>query len=59
VGCRRRQPARSPFRVNYLGYFQNGPKIALFLSAEGGSLAWSLKGAAVRRLRDEPLRLPG
>ena len=28
----------SPFRVNYLGYFQHGPKIALYLSAEGGSL---------------------
>jgi hypothetical protein len=36
----------SPFRVNYLGYFQHGPKIALHLSAEGGSLAWSLKDAA-------------
>jgi len=36
----------SPFRVNYLGYFQHGPKIALHLSAEGGSLAWTLKDAA-------------
>jgi len=36
----------SPFRVNYLGYFQHGPKIALYLSAEGGSLPWSLKDAA-------------
>ena len=36
----------SPFRVNYLGYFQHGPKIALYLSAEGGSRAWSLKDAA-------------
>jgi endoglucanase len=36
----------SPFRVNYMGYFQHGPKIALHLSAEGGSLAWSLKDAA-------------
>lgn len=35
----------SPFRVNYLGYFQHGPKIALHLSAEGGSLAWTLKDA--------------
>ena len=35
----------SPFRVNYLGYFQHGPKIALYLSAEGGALAWSLKDA--------------
>jgi endoglucanase len=36
----------SPFRVNYLGYFQHGPKIALHLSAQGGSLAWTLKDAA-------------
>jgi hypothetical protein len=36
----------SPFRVNYLGYFQHGPKMALFLSAGGGSVAWSLKDAA-------------
>jgi len=36
----------SPFRVNYLGYFQQGPKVALYLSAEGGTLAWSLKDAA-------------
>ena len=36
----------SPFRVNYLGYFQHGPKIALYLSAEGGSKAWSLKDPA-------------
>jgi endoglucanase len=37
---------QSPFRVNYLGYFQHGPKIALHVSAEGGALAWSLKDAA-------------
>jgi hypothetical protein len=36
----------SPFRINYLGYFQHGPKIAVFLSAEGGALAWSLEDAA-------------
>jgi endoglucanase len=35
----------SPFRVNYLGYFQHGPKIALYISADRGSLAWSLKDA--------------
>jgi endoglucanase len=35
----------SPFRVNYLGYFQHGPKLALYLSAEGGTRAWSLKDA--------------
>ncbi len=38
----------SPFRVNYLGYFQHGPKLALYLPAEGGSKAWSLKDAAGR-----------
>ena len=37
---------QSPFRINYLGYFQHGPKVALFLSAEGGELPWSLKDAA-------------
>jgi Glycosyl hydrolase family 9/Cellulase N-terminal ig-like domain len=36
----------SPFRVDYLGYFQHGPKIALHLSPGAGSLAWSLKDAA-------------
>jgi len=36
----------SPFRVNYLGYFQHGPKIALYLSAESGAKAWSLKDGA-------------
>ncbi|HEX9187520.1 MAG TPA: cellulase N-terminal Ig-like domain-containing protein, partial [Vicinamibacteria bacterium] len=36
----------SPFRVNYLGYFQHGPKVALYLSAEGGTKAWALKDAA-------------
>jgi hypothetical protein len=36
----------SPFRINYLGYFQHGPKIAVYLSAEGGSLEWSLEDAA-------------
>ncbi len=36
----------SPFRVDYLGYFQHGPKVALYLSAEGGTRAWSLKDAA-------------
>jgi endoglucanase len=40
----------SPFRVNYLGYFQNGPKVALFLSAEGGALPWLLKDAAGKTL---------
>jgi hypothetical protein len=36
----------SPFRVNYLGYFQHGPKIALYLSAEGGEGAWALEDAS-------------
>jgi hypothetical protein len=40
----------SPFRVNYLGYFQHGPKIALYLSAEAGAKAWSLKDAAGKAL---------
>jgi hypothetical protein len=35
----------SPFRVNYLGYFQHGPKVAVYVSAEGGALAWSLENA--------------
>jgi len=36
----------SPFRINYLGYFQHGPKIAVHLSDEGGSLDWSLEDGA-------------
>ena len=40
----------SPFRVNYLGYFQHGPKIALYLSAEGGAKEWSVKDAGGRAL---------
>jgi hypothetical protein len=36
----------SPFRVNYLGYFQHGPKVALYLSAADGEKAWSLKDTA-------------
>jgi hypothetical protein len=35
----------SPFRLNYLGYFQHGPKIAVYVSADKGPLAWSLKDA--------------
>jgi len=35
----------SPFRIDYLGYFQHGPKIALYLSPDAGSLAWSLQDA--------------
>jgi endoglucanase len=38
----------SPFRIDYLGYFQHGPKIAVYLSEEGGSLPWSLEDAAGR-----------
>jgi hypothetical protein len=33
----------SPFRVNYLGYFAQGPKVALYLADEGDSLQWELK----------------
>jgi hypothetical protein len=38
----------SPFRINYLGYFQHGPKVAVYLSAESGTLPWSLEDAAGR-----------
>jgi endoglucanase len=38
----------SPFRIDYLGYFQHGPKIAVYLSEPGGSLPWSLEDAAGR-----------
>jgi hypothetical protein len=38
----------SPFRINYLGYFQHGPKIAVYLSDEGGALAWVLEDAGGR-----------
>jgi hypothetical protein len=40
----------SPFRIDYLGYLQHAPKIAVYLAAGGGELAWSLKdvsGASV------------
>ena len=40
----------SPFRLDYLGYLQHGPKVALFLSPQGGSAGWALVdagGAAV------------
>jgi len=33
----------SPFRVNYLGYFPHGPKVALYLSDEGDSRTWELR----------------
>ena len=36
----------SPFRINYLGYFQHGPKIALYLAPAGADKAWSLKDGA-------------
>jgi endoglucanase len=35
----------SPFRLNYLGYLQHGPKVALYVSAQGGSAAWTLVDA--------------
>ena len=38
----------SPFRIDYLGYFQHGPKIALYLSAAGGLKEWTLRDAAGR-----------
>lgn len=36
----------SPFRLNYLGYLQHGPKVALVLSPQGGSAGWALVDAA-------------
>jgi len=36
----------SPFRINYLGYFQHGPKVAVFLAPAAESLAWNLEDAA-------------
>jgi hypothetical protein len=35
----------SPFRINYLGYLQNGPKVAVYLAPQPGTKAWSLKDA--------------
>lgn len=36
----------SPFRINYLGYFRDGDKIALFLSGERGAKPWELLAAS-------------
>jgi hypothetical protein len=36
------------FRINYLGYFQRGDKIALFLSETGGAKRWALVDARAR-----------
>ena len=36
----------SPFRLNYLGYFKDGPKIALFLTPRKESLRWELDDAS-------------
>ncbi|MFN8095411.1 MAG: glycoside hydrolase family 9 protein [Vicinamibacteria bacterium] len=38
----------SPFRLNYLGYLQHGPKVALYLAPQGGSAGWALVDAAGR-----------
>lgn len=41
---------KSPFRINYLGYYSEGPKVALFLSDDATPRAWELRneaGAAV------------
>jgi hypothetical protein len=35
-----------PFRINYLGYFTDGAKIALFLSPSPGTQAWELRDSA-------------
>ena len=36
----------SPFRINYLGYLQNGPKVAVYLAPAPGTTAWALKDAS-------------
>src|SRR6185436_7049552 len=36
----------SRFRINYLGYFQHGDKLALFLSPTSESKAWALVDGA-------------
>ena len=36
----------SPFRIDYLGYLQKGPKVAACLAPQGGSAAWALKDAS-------------
>ena len=36
----------SSFRINYLGYFQHGDKVALFLSSVAGSKPWELLDAS-------------
>ncbi len=36
----------APFRLNYLGYFKDGPKIALFVGPRRGVLAWELLDSA-------------
>lgn len=36
----------SAFRLNYLGYFKDGPKIVLFLTPRKASLEWKLKDAS-------------
>ncbi len=41
----------SPFRIDYQGYLQKGPKVAVYLAPQGGSATWALKdtsGAVVR-----------
>ena len=40
----------SKFRINYLGYFQQGDKVALYLSRTGGSKAWEIVDASGRRV---------
>jgi len=36
----------SRFRVNYLGYFRDADKIALFLAEQGGEKPWELVDAS-------------
>jgi len=34
---------QSPFRINYLGYFTHGRKVALYLSKAGGERDWEMR----------------
>lgn len=40
----------SRFRINYLGYSRHGDKVALYLSATGGSKPWEIVDSSGRRL---------
>jgi len=44
----------SKFRLNYLGYFSRGDKIALFLSDTGGAKAWQLLDSSGKTVASGP-----